>query len=79
MARTSITIVLELDPAADVPAGTARLPREAARRFHGWLGLAEAIDALTGISARSDATSIFGAVTTTGEGGKGQPTEGSTS
>jgi hypothetical protein len=79
MARTSITIVLELDPAAEVPAGSARLPGQAPRRFHGWLGLAEAIDALTGMSARGDATSILGATAGSGGSANGQPTEGSAS
>lgn len=79
MARTSITIVLELDPAADIPTGSARLPGGTARRFHGWLGLAEAIDGLTGMFARSDATSMFGATPTTGGSADGQSMEGSTS
>ena len=46
MARTSITIVLELDETSDHPAGSARLPDGPPRRFHGWLGLAEALDTL---------------------------------
>lgn len=46
VARTSITIVLELDEATDTPAGHARVPGGACRAFHGWIGLAEAIDAL---------------------------------
>ena len=46
MARTSITIVLELDETTDHPAGTARLADGTSRDFHGWLGLAEAIDVL---------------------------------
>lgn len=46
MARTSITIVLELDETTDSPSGRARLADGTARDFHGWLGLAEAIDAL---------------------------------
>ena len=46
MARTSITIVLELDETTDCPAGSARLPGGTSRDFHGWLGLAEAIDSL---------------------------------
>ena len=75
MARTSITIVLELDPAKDIPAGTASLPGGTAHRFHGWLGLAETIDSLTGF-ARGDATSIFGAATTGGSANS-QPSEGS--
>jgi hypothetical protein len=79
MARTSITIVLELDPAADIPAGSARLPGETPRRFHGWLGLAEAIDSLTGMSARGDATSIFGPSAAKPGSADGQPTEGSAS
>jgi hypothetical protein len=46
MARTSITIVLELDEATDRPSGCARLPDGTAREFHGWIGLTEAIDSL---------------------------------
>lgn len=46
MARTSITIVLELDEAMDSPSGSARLPGGTTREFHGWLGLTEAIDSL---------------------------------
>ena len=46
MARPSITIVLELDEATDSPSGCARLPDGTTREFHGWLGLAEAIDVL---------------------------------
>lgn len=47
MARTSITIVLELDEtAADSPSGCARAEDGRSRDFHGWLGLTEAIDAL---------------------------------
>jgi hypothetical protein len=46
MARRSITIVLELDEATDSPSGCARLPDGTTRDFHGWLGLAEVIDAL---------------------------------
>lgn len=55
MARTSITIVLELDETADTPVGVARLPDGTSRTFHGWLGLAEAIDSLAVANARSDA------------------------
>jgi hypothetical protein len=57
MARTSITIVLELDQTADVPVGQARLPDGTTRPFHGWLGLSEAIDSLLNGDARRDATS----------------------
>lgn len=46
MARTSITLVLELDETTDSPAGSARLPDGTSREFHGWLGLTEAIDSL---------------------------------
>ena len=46
MARTSITIVLELDEATDSPSGRARLADGTSRDFHGWLGLTEAIDSL---------------------------------
>ena len=46
MARPSITIVLELDETTDSPSGSAHLPDGTTREFHGWLGLAEAIDVL---------------------------------
>jgi hypothetical protein len=46
MAETSITIVLSLDGTTDSPSGSARLADGTEREFHGWLGLAEAIDAL---------------------------------
>jgi hypothetical protein len=46
MARTSVTIVLELDEMTDTPVGRARVPGGPDREFHGWIGLAEAIDAL---------------------------------
>ena len=46
MARTTITIVLELDEPTDHPSGSARLPDGTAREFHGWLGLAAALDSL---------------------------------
>ena len=46
MARTSITLVLELDEPTGSPAGSARLPDGTSREFHGWLGLTEAIDSL---------------------------------
>ena len=54
MARTSITIVLELEEATDIPAGSARLPDGPTREFHGWLGLAEAIDALVRMHVSGD-------------------------
>ena len=47
MARTQIAIDLELDETADCPVGTARLPDGTSRAFHGWLELAQAIDAFT--------------------------------
>ena len=46
MARTTTTIVLELDQTTDCPSGSARLTDGTSRDFHGWLGLAEAIDVL---------------------------------
>jgi len=46
MARTTITIVLELDESTDCPSGSARLQDGTAREFHGWLGLAAALDSL---------------------------------
>jgi hypothetical protein len=46
----SITIVFELDETSDRPCGSAHLPDGTSREFHGWLGLAEAVDAL----ARAD-------------------------
>lgn len=52
MARTSITIVLELDDVADSPRGHACLADGTSREFHGWLALAEAIESL----ARTGAT-----------------------
>ncbi len=52
-ARTSITIVVDLDEATDTPSGSARLPDGTAREFHGWIGLAEAIDALARIPQAS--------------------------
>jgi hypothetical protein len=51
MARTSITIALELDDTVDVPVGLVRLPDGTERPFHGWLGLSEVIDALIGSDA----------------------------
>ena len=52
MARTTVTIVFELDQASDCPSGSARLPDGTSRDFHGWLGLTEALNAL----ARADGT-----------------------
>lgn len=46
MARTTITIVLELDASTDCPSGSARLQDGITREFHGWLGLAAALDSL---------------------------------
>ena len=46
MARTSVTIVLELDETTDTPVGRAHVPGGPSREFHGWIGLAEAIDSL---------------------------------
>ena len=46
MARTTITIVLELDTSTDCPSGTARLQGGTAHEFHGWLGFAAALDSL---------------------------------
>lgn len=46
MARTSVTIVLELDETADTPVGRAHVLGGPSREFHGWIGLAEAIDSL---------------------------------
>jgi hypothetical protein len=54
MARNHITIVLELDGTVDSPVGTARLPDGTRRSFHGWLGLAAAIDALAARPAPDD-------------------------
>jgi hypothetical protein len=45
-----ITIVFELDETSDRPCGSAHLPDGTSREFYGWLGLAEAVDAL----ARAD-------------------------
>lgn len=57
MARTSITIVLELEETVGSPAGSAHLPDGTCRTFHGWLGLAETIDSLAGMYAKSAARS----------------------
>ena len=46
MERTSVTIVLELDATTDSPVGRARVLGGPSREFHGWIGLAEAIDSL---------------------------------
>jgi hypothetical protein len=46
MAHTTITIVLELDESTDCPSGSARLRDGTAVEFHGWLGLAAALDSL---------------------------------
>jgi len=56
MTRTSITIVLELDQTVDALTGTARRADGTRRTFHGWLGLAEAIDVLVDLSRTSGAT-----------------------
>ena len=56
VARTSITIVLELDEATDRPAGSARLLGGQPRMFHGWLGLAEAIDTLARVGSDGGAS-----------------------
>jgi hypothetical protein len=50
MAGTSISILLELDGTTEHPAGRASLPDGTGRTFHGWLGLAEAIDSLVAVS-----------------------------
>jgi hypothetical protein len=55
MARTSITIDLELDD-TDSPVGAARLADGTCLTFHGWLALAEAIDSLAGMNAQRTAT-----------------------
>jgi hypothetical protein len=46
VARTRITIVLELDETSDGPVGSAHLPDGTAHEFHGWLALAAIIDSL---------------------------------
>ena len=48
MSDATVVIVLELDPAADCPCGSATVAGGAPRTFHGWLGLAAAIESLTG-------------------------------
>ena len=53
MARTTITIVLELDGSTECPSGLARLEDGTAREFHGWLGLAAALDSLARTSANA--------------------------
>ena len=60
VARTRITVVLELEQTPEGPAGCVRLPDGTAHEFHGWLALAAAVDslALTPASATpSDAIS----------------------
>ena len=57
MARTQIAIDLELDETGDCPVGTAHLADGTSRAFHGWLALAQAIDAFTASDCPSDATS----------------------
>src|SRR5262245_55191598 len=52
--RTTITIVLGLDESTDSPPGSARLPDGTAREFHGWLGLAAALDSLARTSAGAE-------------------------
>lgn len=47
MSTTTIVIVLEHDDAADCPSGSATVAGGEPREFHGWLGLAAAITALT--------------------------------
>jgi hypothetical protein len=47
MTTTTIVIVLELDALADCPSGHASVAGGERQAFHGWLGLATAIDALT--------------------------------
>jgi hypothetical protein len=46
MTTTSIVVVLELDLSADCPSGSAAVSGREPREFHGWLGLAAAINAL---------------------------------
>ena len=46
MPHTTVTIVLELDTSADCPSGCARFQDGTAREFHGWLGLAAALDSV---------------------------------
>jgi hypothetical protein len=47
MTITTIVVVLELDDTADSPSGNATGPTGESQAFHGWLGLAAAIDVLT--------------------------------
>ena len=56
MSIKRIAILLELDGLAEHPAGRASLPNGTARTFHGWLGLAEAIDALAALAGASTNT-----------------------
>ena len=56
MTITTIHVVLELDDTTDCPSGTATAHGGEPRAFHGWLGLAAAIDALT--RARDNRTSL---------------------
>ena len=56
MARTSIRIDLDSDELVDSPLGTARLPYGTSHTFHGWMALAEAIDALATLAATDGAS-----------------------
>ncbi len=47
MTTTTIVIDLDHDEDVDCPSGTATVAGAEPRRFHGWLGLAAAIEALT--------------------------------
>jgi len=52
MSTATTVITLSLDETADCPSGTATTARGESRAFHGWLGLAAAIQALAGIGSR---------------------------
>ena len=56
MTITTIVVVLELDDTADCPSGSASAAGGETRTFHGWLGLAAAIDALAFGGAKASMT-----------------------
>lgn len=61
MSSATIVIVLELDESADCPSGSAAVAGGSPRQFHGWLGLATAIAALTHSSDTSSTPPTKGA------------------
>ena len=78
MADTTLTIVLDLEATADRPTGTARLPDGTSRTFHGWLGLAEAIDAGVAMQLRDEASPRSSTTTAEDDGSVARATAGTT-